>query len=95
MAKRDRKRVEDIVCDFVAKLGREGKSPGYIENYLKAIRSWLDYNEIRLVRRIKIGNRNVTPSIADERVPTKDELATILFYASERAKCSISLMAFR
>jgi integrase len=94
MAKRDRKKVEDIVCDFVAKLGREGKSPGYIENYLKAIRSWLDYNEIRLVRKIKIGNRNVTPSIADERIPTKDELATIFFYASERAKCSISLIAF-
>ena len=94
LAKEDRKKVEDMLCDFVAKLQRDGKSPGYIENYLKAVRSWLDYNEVRLVRRIKIGNRNATPTIESERVPTKEELRTILYYAGERAKCSIALMAF-
>ena len=93
-AREDRKRVEDMLCDFVAKLEGEGKSPGYVENYLKAVRSWLDYNEIRLVRRIKIGNRNLTPTIEDERVPLPKELRTILYYAGERAKCSIALMTF-
>ena len=94
LAKRDRRRVKDVLLDFVGKLHEEGKAPGYIENYLKAVRSWLNFNEIRLVRRIKIGNRNATPTIEDERVPTRDELRTILHYARERAKCSIALMAF-
>jgi len=94
LAKKDRKKVEDMLCDFVAELQSDGKSPGYIENYLKAVRSWLDYNEVRLVRRIKIGNRNATPTIESERVPTKEELRTILHYSGERAKCSIALMAF-
>ncbi len=94
LAKKDRRKVEDILSDFVGKLLNEGKSPGYVENYLKAVRSWLDYNEIRLVRRIKIGNRNATPSIEDERVPTPAELRTIHCYAGERARCSISLIAF-
>lgn len=94
LAKQDRRRVEDLLSDFVGKLLKDGKSPGYVENYLKAVRSWLEYNEIRLVRKIRIGNRGATPTIDDERVPTPEELRTILCYAGERAKCSIGFIAF-
>jgi hypothetical protein len=94
LARRDRRRVEDVLSDFVGALLKEGKSPGYVENYLKAVRSWLEYNEIKLVRKIKIGNRADTPTIEDERVPTVDELRTLLCYAGERARCSIGFMAF-
>jgi len=91
---RDRRGVEDLLLDFVSRLHREGKAPAYIDNYLKAVRSWLNFHEITLVRRIKIGNRNATPTIEDERVPTRDELRTIFYYARPRARCSIALMAF-
>jgi integrase len=94
LGKKDRHKVEDILMDFVAKLHEEGKAPNYISNYLKAVKSWLNYNEVRLIRRIKIGNHNATPTIADERVPTRDELRNIMIYAKPRARCSISLMAF-
>ncbi len=94
LAKKDRRKVEDLLLDFVSELHREGNAPNYIDNYLKAIRSWLNYNEVRLVRRIKIGNRNLTPTIANERVPTGDELRAILSIPKARAHCSISFMAF-
>ena len=45
-----------------------GRSPGYVVNYVKAVRSWLEYNEIRLYRRIKVGNRNLTPTIVPDFV---------------------------
>jgi hypothetical protein len=92
-AMKDRRRVEDLLSDFITELHNENYSPGYIENYLKAVRSWLEFNEIRLVRRIKIGNRNVTPTISDERVPTRRELQQILNYAGTRGRCSIALIA--
>jgi len=94
IARKDRRKVEDVLMDFVAQLHNEGKAPNYIDNYLKAVRSWLNYNEVRLVRRIKIGNRNATPTIADERVPMRNELRAILSIPRARARCSISLMAF-
>ena len=94
LAKRDRRRVEDMLSDFVDRLLKEGKAPGYVENYVKAVRSWLEYNEVRLYRKIKVGNTRYTPTIEDERVPTPAELATILCYASDRARCSIAFMAF-
>ncbi len=94
LAKTDRRRVEDLLSDFISTLHRKGHSPAYMANYLSAVKSWLNYNEIRLVRRIKIGNRSKTPTIDDERVPTRDELRQILNYAGSRGRCSIALMAF-
>jgi integrase len=94
LARNDRRQIEDILSDWVTRLHRKNYSPNYIGNYLTAVRSWLNYNEIRLVRKIKIANRNATPTIEDERVPTRDELRAILNYAGERGRCSIALMSF-
>jgi len=93
MATEDVRAVEDLLMDFVTRLHREGKAPGYIENYVKAVKSWLEFNGVKLVRRIKIGNRNHTPTLEDERVPTPDELLQILSYADGRGRCSIAFMA--
>jgi hypothetical protein len=93
-AEHNRRKVEDLLMDFIHRLNQEGRSPGYLENYLKAVRSWLQFNGIRLMRSIKIGNSKVTPTIEDERVPTRDELRQILNYADARGRCSIALMAF-
>jgi len=91
---RDQRKVEDILMDFVTELHRQDKAPGYIENYIKSVKSWLRFNDIILTRKITIGNRGSTPSIEDERVPMKDELKQILNYSKSRGRTSVSLMAF-
>jgi hypothetical protein len=93
-ARGDHRAFEDLLLDFVTRMEKEGKAPTYIEAYLKTVKSWLQFNEITLVRRIKIGNTGRTPTIEDERVPIKDELKQILGYSSDRGKVSVSLMAF-
>lgn len=93
IARRDRREVEDILQDFVTRLHGEGKSGNYIANYLKVVRSWLNFNDVQLVRKIKIPNRNRTPTIEDERVPTQEELAIILRASKPRGACSVVLMA--
>jgi len=90
----DQRKVEDILMDFVTELHNQGKAPGYIENYIKSVKSWLRFNDIALTRKITIGNRGSTPSIEDERVPMKDELKQILSFAKTRGRTSISLVAF-
>ncbi len=93
-AKKNRESVEDQLHDFVTKLDRDGRAPGYIQNYIKSVRTWLDYNGIKLIRRIKIRDSQSTPTIENEQVPNKEELRNLLTYAGERARVSISLMAF-
>jgi hypothetical protein len=61
---------------------------------VKAVKSWLQFNDINLVRRINVGNTDRTPSIEDERVPDKNELKQIIGYAKPRGKASICFMAF-
>lgn len=90
----NRRGVEDDLQDFVAKMHLEGKSPGYAENYVKAVKSWLLHNEIALIRKIRLGDRGATPTLADERIPSRDELARILRAATQRGKVSISFCAF-
>jgi hypothetical protein len=93
-SKQDIRAFEDFLFDFVTRLEKEGKAPTYIKGYLKVVKSWLLFNDIKLVRRIKIRNTGRTPTIEDERIPTKNELKQILGYAKPRGKTSISLMAF-
>ena len=93
-AKQDRRAVEDQLLDYVNYQHSLDRSPGYIANYVKAVKSWLQFNDINLVRRINVGNTARTPSIEDERVPVKDELKQIIGYAKPRGKASICFMAF-
>ena len=92
-AQRDQKTFENQLLDFVTSLSEEKMAPGYIENYLKSVRAWLSFNGIELKQRIKIGNRNEQPTIANERVPMKDELKQILLAADSRGRTSIALMS--
>jgi len=93
-AKQNRRAFEDYLFDFVTKMEKEGKAPSYIKSYLKVVKSWLLFNDIKLVRQIKIGKSGTTPTLEDERVPTKDELKQIIGYAKPRGKTSIIFMAF-
>ncbi len=94
LAHTNQRKVEDILMDFITELHIQDKAPGYIENYIKSVKSWLRFNDIILTRKITIGNRGSTPSIEDERVPMKDELKQILNYSKSRGRTSVSLLAF-
>jgi len=65
LAVKDQRRVEDLPMFFFSKLHREGRSPRCIENCLKAIRSWLEFNGVKLVRKIRIRDQNSAPSTDD------------------------------
>ncbi len=93
LGKTDRKALEDLLQDHVTMMERNGSSPGYIDGILKSVRSWLNHNEIEVKRKINVANRDATPTLENERVPTLEELRTILLHASDRAKVTISMIA--
>jgi integrase len=93
LGKTDRKGLEDLLQDHISMMEKNGSSPGYIDCTVKAVRSWLNHNEIELKRRIKIANRDFTPTLQNERVPTKEELQYLLIHADDRAKVAMSLVA--
>lgn len=80
--------------DKVSRLESKGYAGSYIWNLLKPVKSWLDFNGLKLSRRIKVSKSNLHPTTADERVPTKEELGRILRHLDRRGKAIAALIAF-
>lgn len=93
-AKSESKGFQDSLEDLVSRLEEDKKSPGYIVGILKTLRAWLRYNDVVLTRTIKVSNRNATPTIENEQIPTQGELSRILRTSSPRIRVAEALMAF-
>jgi hypothetical protein len=71
------KKAIEFLMDLVTQLEAEKKSGSYIPNNVKPIMNWLSFNGVNINQRIKIARRNELVTVADERVPTLEELARI------------------
>ncbi|MCE2506807.1 MAG: site-specific integrase [Nitrosopumilaceae archaeon] len=85
--------AEDLLLDYVSFLEKEGYAPSYIEDILKALRSWLSFNYVKLVRKIKIKNADIPVTLENEEIPSKSKLGDVLNSAPARERVSISFMA--
>ncbi|MDA8054904.1 MAG: site-specific integrase [Thermoplasmatales archaeon] len=88
------KKLKNQFEDFVRSLEEKGRAGSYITKYKKVLKSWLKYNDVDAKLNVNIKGENDSPTVADERIPTKDELSRILRSASQRGRVAISLMAF-
>jgi len=93
-AQRDLMGFADKVDDVVTHLEEEGLSPGYIEDIVQSIKSWLKHNGVELTRRIVISNRGRTPTIEDEQIPSKEELSRIFRISPPRVRVAEAFIAF-
>ena len=88
------KEFRDSFIDFVRKLESQGKAGSYITRYKKVLASWLTYNGKQVKLKVNIKGVADTPTLTNERVPTKDELSKILRKSSSRGRISTSMMGF-
>jgi integrase len=86
-------KLDNLLMDYVSAKEKEEYAGSYVESTVKAVKSWLAYNGVELKRKIKIRGANDTPSLRDERVPTKDELHHVLLSASKQARVASILVA--
>jgi len=95
------KEIEEKAQDYVNGLEEtvrpNGKhyAPQYIDSNLKAIKSWADWNNKKITKKIKIANTNQTPTLEDEQSPTPEQLAMVLYAPTTdtRTRASIALIA--
>jgi hypothetical protein len=94
MAKSDQKQATAFLLDVVSAFEREGKNGGYIANFVKPIKNWLEFNGITIQQKIKIPGRGGLARVGDERPPTQDGLRKILNMADFRQRTAAALVAF-
>src|SRR5579872_1493921 len=75
VAVKDIRAVTDMMEDHVTWMEKQEFSPSYIEDTIKAVKSWLRHFEVEIRRRIKIANIDSTPTLENERVPNTKELS--------------------
>jgi len=83
--------VEDLVMDYVT-LNERKYAPSIKSTHKSAV-SWLNFNNVLLQKKIKIRNLEDTPTLRDERVPSRPELQQILLSATKQSRVAIVLMA--
>ncbi len=85
--------ITDLISDYITMSEKKGLSGAYIQSTVKAVKSWLTYNNLKFTRKIRIANVNETVTLKDERVPTQDELKRILAAGDPRSRVAAILMA--
>jgi hypothetical protein len=71
----------------------EEKGGGYIHSIIKSVKSWLAFNQIEIKRSIKIRGTQDTPTLRNERIPTKAELKKIFLSGDKKTRATCALIA--
>ena len=90
----DRDQFEKRLMAFIGEQERKSYAPGSIENYLKSVKSWANWHGVKFVRQIKISNRNSTPTLDDEKVPTVRQVQGIRSSATLRGRICVGAVAY-
>jgi hypothetical protein len=93
LALKDLRAVTDLLEDHITWMEEKNYAPGYIEDTIKSVKSWLRHFEIEIKRKLKVANSGFTPTLQSERVPNAGEISEILSRATLRSSVSISLIS--
>ncbi len=90
---KDLRSATNLLEDHITWMEDRNYSPGYIEDYVKAVKSWLSHFDVQVRRKLKIRNPDFAPTLQNERVPDAGEMSELFSRASLRSSAMISLMA--
>ena len=90
----DTKQAKFFLHDLISYFEKKGVKGSGIEGYIKAVKSWMIWNDVDTPKSIKIYGASDYNKYENEVPPTRQELRRILDVADIRAKVSISLIAF-
>ena len=88
------KALADLIDDYVIRREEKGNAGSYIKSTVKAVKSWLLFNGIKLPRQIKVKDADKSPTLSEERIPTPEELKRIFNAGDSRERTACAFVAF-
>lgn len=93
-AKMSVKQATDFLLDMVEDLEKEKFSGSYVSNLVKALRNWMEFNDVQITKRIQVQHPNQLVKVGDEQPPRPEEFRAVLNAADLRAKTACSIVGF-
>ena len=93
LATKDLRAVTDLLEDHITIMESKNYSPGYIEDHVNTVKSWLRHFDVVVKRRIRISSSGFSPTLQNERVPNGYEMSGIYKMAGLRESVIISMIA--
>ncbi len=88
-------KLKNDFMDFVYREGKDGKAGSYVVRFKKVITSWIAFNDLDAnLKDVKIQGSNISPTLIDERPPSKEEVGAMIRNATVRGRAIIALLAF-
>ena len=85
---------DDLILDYIAGREKKGITGATIKVEIKALKSWLRWNDKQIKKPIRIRHASWTTTLSNESIPSQDELKAILNVASPQQRTAIALVAF-
>jgi hypothetical protein len=83
----------NLMLDHISSMEKSGFAGSYIEGIIKAVKSWLSHNGKEVNRKIRIKGTRESPSLKDERVPTKGELKRTFLSGDKKTRVACVLVS--
>lgn len=85
--------IRDLLDRFVEQEAEKKRAAWYIHSSVIAVKSWLRFNDRPLRLAVELPSNTVSARREDERVPTADELRSVLLAAKPHERVVVVLMA--
>ena len=86
--------LKNKISDQIRIMEINGKAGSYISVSLKPLISFLKFHNIQIRLQINIKNENRNLTTENERIPTREELLSIMRHATPRSRLEIALMSY-
>ena len=95
LLEKEPREIHNLLVDTVTELEKRGYAGSYGQAIVKAVKSWLSFNNITLgERRINFTDPDDTPTLREEKAPEPSELRKALEHACARTRPAMALCAF-
>ena len=86
--------LKNNISDQIRIMENNGKAGSYISVSLKPLISFLKFQNIQIRLQINIKNENRNLTTENEKIPSREELLSIMRHATPRSRLEISLMSY-
>lgn len=94
MAVMNAKKGVSLILDVISKLESEGKEGEYIKDYVKALKSWFEWNATHITQKIKVPRPSGNSKKSLEQSPTPDQFRRVLNTSDPKEKVECTAVGY-